>query len=106
MTDHPLVPSHPDTTVHLVLDCYGALGCAYVETDPAKADFDTIVRNLISGEYRNPARVIAFNYVEGWSHEVSEDVARAMWERQRGEPMERHVRDFIERHMDFPMVVV
>ena len=35
----------------------------------------TIVRNMIFGEYRNPLRVVAFNTVEGWSRDVSEEIA-------------------------------
>jgi hypothetical protein len=33
------------------------------------------VRNMISGEYRDPLRVVAFNTVEGWSRDVSEEIA-------------------------------
>jgi hypothetical protein len=30
---------------------------------------------MISGEYRDPRRVIAFNTVKGWSRDVSEQIA-------------------------------
>jgi hypothetical protein len=33
------------------------------------------VRNMISGEYEDPLRVVAFNTVEGWSRDVSEEIA-------------------------------
>jgi hypothetical protein len=33
------------------------------------------VRNMISGEYSDPLRVIALNTVEGWSRDVSEEIA-------------------------------
>jgi hypothetical protein len=64
-----------DTDVYLVIEDYGDLGQAFRETDIAEADFDTMVSNIISGEYRNPLRVVAFNTVEGWSRDVSEDIA-------------------------------
>jgi hypothetical protein len=32
---------------------------------------------MLTGEYRKPVRVVAFNTSEGWSRDVSEDVA---WE--------------------------
>jgi hypothetical protein len=63
-----LVPSF-DVTVHMVLDDFGKLGRAYVETDEEKADLDTIIRNMLIGEYRKPARVIAFNTSEFWSRD-------------------------------------
>ena len=57
MVSPPLAPSHSAT--HLVLCDYGALGTAYVETDPEAAGRDAIVRDLIAGEYEKPLRVIA-----------------------------------------------
>jgi hypothetical protein len=76
---HPtpsLVPSF-DVTVHLVLNDFGKLGRSYLETDEERADLETIIGNLMVGEYSNPKRIIALNTAEGWSRDVSEDVA---WE--------------------------
>jgi hypothetical protein len=41
-------------TVYLVLDDFGELGSAYRETDVAQADPNTIVADLLSGQYRHP----------------------------------------------------
>ena len=71
-----LVPSF-DVTVHLVLDDCGELGRAYREVDEEKADREAVIRNLLSGEYKNPLRIVAFNTAEFWSRDVSEDIA---WE--------------------------
>jgi hypothetical protein len=64
-----------DVTAYIVLEDFGDLGRAFRETDIAEADHDTIVRNMISGEYEDPLRVVAFNTVEGWSRDVSEEIA-------------------------------
>ena len=64
-----------DVTVYLVLNDHGEFGIAYVETDPAEADRETIIRNFLSGQYSNALRVVAFNTAEGWSRDVSEDIA-------------------------------
>ena len=64
-----------DVTVYLVEEDFGRNGRAYRETDAAEADRATIIRNFISGQYHKPVRVIAFNAVEGWSRDVSEDIA-------------------------------
>ena len=61
--------------VYLVEDDFGRHGVAYVETDKAEADRETIVGNFLSGQYSRPLRVIAFNVGEGWCREVSEDIA-------------------------------
>jgi hypothetical protein len=76
----PLNPEK-DVTVYIVVEDYGDLGRAFRETDIAEADFETMVRNIISGEYRNPLRVVAFNTVEGWSRDVSEDIANEVLDR-------------------------
>jgi hypothetical protein len=36
---------------------------------------------LISGQYNNPVRVIAFNTADRWAEDVSEDVAREIMRR-------------------------
>ena len=72
-----LVPS-PDHDLHFVLCDFGKYGKAYIETDPSEADRDTIVRNMIDGQYGRPVRVIALNPAEGWSRDVSEEIAKAV----------------------------
>ena len=71
-----LVPSY-EVTVYLVLDALGKLGRAYRETDEEDADLDTAINDMLTGQYKNPVRVVAFNTAEGWARYVSEDIA---WE--------------------------
>ena len=65
-----LVPREPfDVTVHIVLNDFGPLGRAYVEADETEADEAAVVENILS---------IAFNTVEGWARDVTEDIAQAV----------------------------
>jgi hypothetical protein len=64
-----------DVTVYLVLNDHGKFGIAYDETDPAEADRESIIRNFLTGQYGNALRVVAFNTAEGWSRDVSRDIA-------------------------------
>jgi hypothetical protein len=41
------------------LNDHGQFGIAYDETDPAKADRETIIRNFLTGQYGNALRVVA-----------------------------------------------
>jgi hypothetical protein len=90
-----------DVTLYLVLNDHGQFGIAYVETDPAEADRETIIRNFLSGQYSNALRVVAFNTAEGWSRDVSEDIAGEVMELafdadvNLGEDTKR----FIDRHV-------
>jgi hypothetical protein len=70
-----------DVTVYLVLNDHGQFGIAYDETDPAEADRETIIRNFLTGQYSDALRVVAFNTAEGWSRDVSEDIAGEVIER-------------------------
>ena len=45
------------------------------EIDAEVADLETVIGDLVDGQYRSPSRVIAFNTSEGWSQDVSADVA-------------------------------
>ena len=82
-TKIPLAPREPDVTVHIVLNDFGPLGSAYVETGEAEADEATIIENILSGQYSHPLRVIAFNTAEGWARDVTEEIARVVLSRAR-----------------------
>ena len=71
-----LVP-HFDVTVHIVLDDFGKAGRVYRETAEEDTTLGSVVDDLLTGQFNNPVRVVAFNTSEGWSRDVSEDVARA-----------------------------
>jgi hypothetical protein len=95
-TPRPL-PRH-DGTVYLVLDDFGQFGTAYRETDPAAADRKTVVADLLSGQYRHPLRVVAFNIAEGWARDVTGEVARELLARAAElDPDLDAVRDLVER---------
>jgi hypothetical protein len=94
-----LVPQF-DVTVHIVLDDFDGAGRAYRETDEQDASFDTVVEELMTGQFNNPVRVIAFNTVDGWSRDVSEDVARELLKRvaKEGKALAHASRRFVEFH--------
>jgi hypothetical protein len=80
----PSLP-HDDVDVYIVIADFGTNGRSFLETDVAQADRATIVSNMISGEYRDPLRVVAFNTVEGWSRDLSEEIAGSKSVRYRSE---------------------
>jgi hypothetical protein len=95
-----IVPNGTDQTVYLVVDDFGRRGRAYRETDIETADLETVILDLLEGQYNNPIRVVAFNTFEGWSQDVSEDIAQEL--RRRCDMQLRDVpssiQDFVERH--------
>jgi hypothetical protein len=94
-----IVPEASDRDVYLVLDDFGVRGRSWRETDEVDTDRATVIRDLLDGQYYAPARVIAFNTVEGWSRDVSEDIADELMERQaRGFELSPSLEDFVDWH--------
>jgi hypothetical protein len=73
-----VVPNDNDETVYLVADDFGRLGRAWREADYETTDLETVIQDLLTGQYNNPIRVVAFNTAERWSEDVSEDVAHEL----------------------------
>ncbi len=72
-----IVPQGPeDHDVYLVLEDFGGgLGRAWSETDEEDANLDTLINHLLDGEYIRPMRIVAFNTAEGWSRDVTAEIA-------------------------------
>ncbi|MCC8955364.1 hypothetical protein H8B02_18560 [Bradyrhizobium sp. Pear77] len=95
-----IVPSD-DQTVYLVADDFGPIGRAWREADFEAADLETVVQDMIAGEYSSPIRVAAFNTSERWSEDVSEDIAREIQRRYDLQltDVPAHLQDFVDRHV-------
>ena len=52
--------------------------------DEEKCDRETVIKNMLAGEYKKPIRVVAFNTAEGWSQDVSEEIAWEVLEARAG----------------------
>jgi hypothetical protein len=94
-----IVPGGADQVVYLVFNQFGGrLGRAWCETDEEDTDHATVIRHLLDGQYSNPVRVVAFNTAEGWSRDVTDEVADELRERcaDRGETP-ASLLEFLER---------
>jgi hypothetical protein len=95
----PLVPSLGHD-LHFVLCDFGKNGHAFVETDPDHADRNTVIHNLIAGEYERPLSVVAFNLAEGWACDVSKPIARTIMKADAS--LTAGTRAFVETHLHEP----
>ena len=63
-----IVPPGDDHEVYLVLDDFGgSIGQAWREIGVEDANLETVLADLLDGQFSNPVRVIGFNAAEGWS---------------------------------------
>ena len=95
-----IVPPGNDQDVYLVLDDFGGrIGSAWRETDAQAARLETVIADLLDGQYSSPVRVIAFNTAEGWSRDVSENVAHELRRRcaEQARELPAYLQDFVER---------
>ena len=95
-----VVPADRDVTVYLVLDDFGSMGTAYRETDEANCNQQSVIDDLLTGQFNNPLRVVAFNTAEGWARDASEDIAHLVAEtaRVQNKDLSETARRFYERH--------
>jgi hypothetical protein len=95
-----IVPTDHNQTIYLVVNKFGYLGTAFTETDVEQADLETVITDLMSGQYSDPARVVAFNTAEHWAEDVSQDVAREIQRRVdlAGDDVPFSIEAFIEMY--------
>ena len=93
-----IIPEGFDSDVYLVLVDFRPIGRAYREADEEASDRETIIRNMMSGQYQNPVRVVAFNTAEGWSRDVITEIAREIYSRaeRSGDELSPGLRDFVD----------
>src|SRR5262245_66334613 len=82
-TETPLAPRQHqyDVTIYIVLDQFGgAFGRAYRETEESYADEHTTIDKISDGACSRPVRVVAFSTHEGWSRDVTEEIALKLFD--------------------------
>jgi len=96
-----IVPDPDDRDIYLVLDEFGGrLGRAWRETDEGRTDREIVITDLMTGQYSDPVRVVAFNTAQGWSRDVTDEIADelAKWFFERDREVPPTLEDFIQRH--------
>ena len=90
-----IVPNGHDQSFYLVINNFGKSGTV------GEADLETTIGDLMSGQYGDPVRVVAFNTAEHWSEDASEDVAREILRRLdlAGDALPSSIAAFVDRHL-------
>jgi hypothetical protein len=83
-----ILPNGEDQTVYLVVDRFGALW----------TDLETVITDLMSGQFNNPVRVVAFNTLEHWAQASQKNVALEIQTRCDidGQDVPENLRDFVD----------
>ena len=90
-----------------MLDDFGGwFGQAWPETAVEDTNLETLIEDLLDGQYSNPVRIVAFNTAEGWSRDVSEEVAQMLLLRsaEQSHDLASSVREFVDRYQNLASV--
>jgi hypothetical protein len=83
-----------------VVDDLGRLGRVWREADYEATNYETVVSDLLTGQYNGAVQVVCFNSAEGWARDFSDDIAKEL--RRRCDLQLRDVpssiQDFVERY--------
>jgi len=92
-----IVPEAGHVT-YLLLDEVGSYGQIWREMSDGEANEATIVDWIAQGQFDCPLRVVAFNSEEGWSRDVTKEIATKLLDLNRGGvTLGAAARDFVER---------
>ena len=75
-------------------------GGLYCEVEIEVPDLETIVADLLAGQFHDPIRVVAFNTLEHWSQDISREIAaeiQTLCDIGRARVPE-HIEDFVHSH--------
>lgn len=73
----------------------------FAERDSAQTGRADTIADIVAGQVENVRRVYCFNPFEGWSRDVSEDMARDVLAcaLHEGGTIQRDLREFLEQHL-------
>jgi hypothetical protein len=99
MNASPSLVPNADGPIYFVLCDYGPkIGRAYNETDPDRADRETILTLLMRGEYTGPIQVIEVDLPAGRARDVSIGFADEILERTSLDELPPDVAVFVSIH--------
>ena len=96
-----IVPGGLGQTIFLVVDRLSRDDIILHEQNIDDAGLETVIEDLLSGQYDDPLQVLSFNTDENWARDVSEDVASEIQKRcdLQFNDVPSQLEDFVNRHL-------
>ena len=95
-----IIPDADDRDIYLVLDDFGQSDRAWREAEDEATDRESVITDLMQGQYSDPVRIVAFNTAKDWSRDVSEEIADEIAARcwRDGFDVPPYLGGFVDRH--------
>ena len=101
MREWPSIVPAVSEDFYIVVNHFGRFGTAFAETDVDRANYETIIADLMSGQHSDALRVVMFNpdtdHAEDVSHAVAQEILRRLGLEGRSVPSV--LEDFIDRYV-------
>jgi hypothetical protein len=95
-----IMPHSEEHDVYVIEHDPGTPGRVWAQVDPEASGFETVVTDLLTGQYTKPVRVAVFNIAGGWCRDASVEVAHEL--RRRCDLQLRDIpfflQDFVDRY--------
>ena len=72
----PIVPFGADQTIYVVVEAHGSHAPRGVAGKAERTDIETVISDLLAGQFSDPIEVLAFNTIEHWRDDLSKFVAQ------------------------------
>ena len=95
--------------VYLVVDkVTEPCGRVFRKTEVEPSDLETVISDLIAGQFNDPVRIVAFERLGRWSKDVSRELAEEIQARCDIDavPVPEHIQDFVRSHWASPTAFV
>jgi hypothetical protein len=96
----PSIVPGTDQEVYLVVDDFGHHGQCWRESNVGGTDLESVVNDLLEGQYNNAVLVVAFNVAEGWCRDASENVDGELLQpcAEQDRELPNFLEEFVSRH--------
>ena len=102
-----IVPASEHTTYLLLDEMINQHASIWPEISADEASEATIVQRIIEGQFSRPIKVVAFNTEQGWSRDVTQEIATKLLDLNRnGVALSAAAREFVERVMGQPATAI
>ena len=98
-----IVPGAPED-YYILINHYGEFGPAFAETDLYRANLETTISDLMTGQHSDPLRVVMFNPDTNRAHAIAQEILRRLGLEGRDVPTE--LEGFINRRGSSVVVLV
>jgi hypothetical protein len=72
----PIVPFGADQTIYVVVEAPSPHAPHDIAARAERADIETVISDLLAGQFSDPIEVLAFNTIEHWRDDLSKFVAQ------------------------------